>query len=136
VKQLLDYISTQQEAIITYRANDMLLSVHSIAGYCNKKKGTKPSRWPLLLFKPQLHPPEQQNNPYDCNNHQKCDVISGRSRTGGPIPQCKRVYVRQILREMGHPQPPTPIQTDNTIVEGVVNNIAQPKHTKAMNIVE
>ncbi len=38
VKQLLDYVSTQQEAIITYRASDMILSVHSNAGYCNKKK--------------------------------------------------------------------------------------------------
>jgi hypothetical protein len=38
VKQLLDNVSTQQEAIITYRSSDMILSVHSNAGYCNKKK--------------------------------------------------------------------------------------------------
>jgi hypothetical protein len=38
VKQLLDYVSTQKKAIITYRARDMILSVHSNAGYCNKKK--------------------------------------------------------------------------------------------------
>jgi hypothetical protein len=37
VKQLLDYVSTQQEAIITYRESDMILSVHSNAGYCNEK---------------------------------------------------------------------------------------------------
>jgi hypothetical protein len=38
VKQLFDYVSTQEEAIITYKASDMILSVHSDAGYCNKKK--------------------------------------------------------------------------------------------------
>ncbi len=38
VKQLVDYVSTQQEAIITYRASDMILSVYSDAGYCNEKK--------------------------------------------------------------------------------------------------
>ncbi len=38
VKQLFDYVSTQQEAIITYRASDMILSVHSNAGYCIEKK--------------------------------------------------------------------------------------------------
>ncbi len=38
VKQLFDYVSTQQEAIITCRASNIILSVHSNAGYCNKKK--------------------------------------------------------------------------------------------------
>jgi hypothetical protein len=33
------------------------------------------------------------------------------------------VYLRQILHEIGHYQPPTPIQTDNTTAEGVVNKI-------------
>ena len=36
------------------------------------------------------------------------------------------VYLRQILIKMGHPQPPTPIQTDNTTAEGVVNHKIQP----------
>ena len=44
------------------------------------------------------------------------------------------VYLRQILTEMGHPQPKTPIQTDNTTAEGVINNIIQPKRTKAMDM--
>ena len=43
------------------------------------------------------------------------------------------VYIRNILEEMGHPQPPTPIQTDNSIANGVVNNIIQPKQMKAMD---
>jgi hypothetical protein len=44
------------------------------------------------------------------------------------------VYLRQILIEMGHPQPPTPIQTDNTTAEGVINHKIQPKRTKAMDM--
>jgi hypothetical protein len=32
------------------------------------------------------------------------------------------VYLRQILSKMGHPQPRTPIQTDNTTAKGVINN--------------
>ncbi len=32
------------------------------------------------------------------------------------------VHIRQILEEMGHPQSQTPIQTDNTTAEGVINN--------------
>lgn len=37
VKQLLDYCSTQDEAIITYNASNMILAVHSDAGYANEK---------------------------------------------------------------------------------------------------
>jgi hypothetical protein len=37
------------------------------------------------------------------------------------------VYLRQILTEMGHLQPLTPIQTDNTRVEAVINNRVQTK---------
>ena len=44
------------------------------------------------------------------------------------------VPVRRTLKELGHPQPPTPIQTDNSTACGVVNNEIQPKATKAMDM--
>jgi hypothetical protein len=44
------------------------------------------------------------------------------------------VYLRQILTKMGHLQPCTPIQTDNSTAEGVINNKIQPKQTKAMDM--
>jgi hypothetical protein len=46
----------------------------------------------------------------------------------------KAVYLRQILKEMNHPQPRTPIQMDNMMAEGVINKKIQPKHTKAMDM--
>ena len=44
------------------------------------------------------------------------------------------VYIRIILEELGHKQPPTPFQTDNSMAEGVVNGKVQPKRTKAMDM--
>ncbi len=38
VKQLSDYSASQEEAIITYNASKMVLTVHSDAGYANEKK--------------------------------------------------------------------------------------------------
>eukprot|EP00804_Cyclotella_cryptica_P002871 CCRYP_009392-RE/>CCRYP_009392-RE protein AED:0.61 eAED:0.43 QI:0/-1/0/1/-1/0/1/0/167 len=35
---------------------------------------------------------------------------------------------------MGHPQPPTPIQTDNSTTLDIVNNTIQPKRMKAMDM--
>ncbi len=46
----------------------------------------------------------------------------------------KAVYIRIILEELGHKQPPTPQQTDNTIAEAIINGKIQPKQTKAMDI--
>ena len=44
------------------------------------------------------------------------------------------VYMRNILEEMGHKQPPTPMQTDNAMAEGVINEKVQQKRTKAMDM--
>jgi len=49
VKQLLDYCSMQEEAIITYNAGKMILAVHSDAGM-QTRKITKPSWWTFFLI--------------------------------------------------------------------------------------
>ena len=46
----------------------------------------------------------------------------------------KAVYIHQILEALGHAQPRTPIQTDNSTAAGIVNNIILPKATKAMDM--
>jgi hypothetical protein len=44
------------------------------------------------------------------------------------------VYICQVLTEIGHPQPRTPTQTDNTTAEGDINSKIQPKRMKAMDM--
>jgi hypothetical protein len=48
------------------------------------------------------------------------------------INACKAVPQCQTPAEMGHKQPLTPMQTDNSTALGVVNNNIQPRCTKAM----
>ena len=43
------------------------------------------------------------------------------------------VYIRIILEEMGHKKPPTPLQTDNEMIDAVCNGKIQPKLTKEMD---
>jgi hypothetical protein len=38
LRQLLDYCTTQDDAMIIYNASKMILAVHSDAGYANQKK--------------------------------------------------------------------------------------------------
>ena len=42
--------------------------------------------------------------------------------------------LRQILIEMGHPQPPTPIQTNNTTARDIITNTVKQKKTQAMDM--
>ena len=37
------------------------------------------------------------------------------------------VYIIIVLEEMGHKQPPTPLQTDNTMADAVYNGMIKPK---------
>ena len=46
----------------------------------------------------------------------------------------KAVEERIILNEMGHNQPATPIQVDNSTAKGIINKRVQPKRTKAMDM--
>ncbi len=44
------------------------------------------------------------------------------------------VYLGCILAKMGHPQPKTPIQTNYSTVEGVINSKIHLKRTKLMDM--
>jgi hypothetical protein len=50
------------------------------------------------------------------------------------IMACDAVFIRIILEELCHTQPSTPLQTDNSMVDGVINGKVQPKQTKAMDM--
>ena len=135
VKQLLDYCATQEEAIITYNTSKMILAVHSDAGYCNKKNERSQAGGHFFLSNDENFPP---NNGVILTNATIIKAVmssAAEAKLGALYLNAKEaVYLRQILDEMGHPQPKTPIQTDNTTAEGVINNKIQPKRTKAMDM--
>jgi hypothetical protein len=43
------------------------------------------------------------------------------------IMACKAVYIRTILKELGHKQPLTPKRTDNAMADAVISGICNPK---------
>jgi hypothetical protein len=55
--QLLDYCTTQEEAIITYSASKMIVAIHSDAGYCNEKKLRSRAGGHFFLSKDDEFPP-------------------------------------------------------------------------------
>jgi hypothetical protein len=136
VRQLLDYAASQEEAVLTYHASDMILAVHSDAGYLNESKARSRAGGHFFL--------SQNNVQYPPNNGailtiaQIIDAVmssAAEAEIGALFINAKEaVHVRRILTEMGHAQPQTPIQTDNSTADGVVNSRVRPKRTKAMDM--
>ena len=44
------------------------------------------------------------------------------------------IPIRKTLQELGHPQPPTPIITDNAVAHGIINRTVKQQKSKAMDM--
>jgi hypothetical protein len=134
-QQLLDYIATTEEAVLTYNASKMILAVHSDASYLSEPKARSRAGGHFFLSTNAEIPP---NNGAILNiAHIIKHVMSSAMEAElGAIYIMAReaVYIRIILEEMGHKQPRTPIQTDNAMADAVINGKVQPKRTKAMDM--
>jgi hypothetical protein len=133
--QFLDYAASQEDAVITYRKSDMILAVHSDASYLSEPKARSRAGGHFFMS-------ENDKDPKDNGAlHVVAKIIkqvmssAAEAELGGLFINAKTaVPIRTTLEELGHKQPPTPIQTDNSTAYGVVNNEVQPKATKAMDM--
>ena len=135
VRQILDYVASQEEAVLTYRASKMILAVHSNAGYLNELEARSRAGGHFYLSTDENFPP---NNGAILNVPQIIKHVmsaAAEAELGALFLNAKEaIYIRRMLHEMEHLQPCTPIQTDNSTVEGEINNKIQPKRTKAMDM--
>jgi hypothetical protein len=135
VQHFLDYAATQEPAVTTYRASDMVLAIHSDASYLNEEEARSRAGGHHFL---------SENVPFPANNgaiYNEASIIkavmssAAESEIGSLYTNARKgVEERNILEEMGHPQPPTPVQTDNSTADGIINSRVQPKRTKAMDM--
>ena len=135
VKQLLDYATTHPDAIITYQASNMILAIHSDASYLSESKARSRAGGHFFLSNDSEFP---QNNGAVLTIAQIIKAVMSLAAEAelGALYINSRAAIpqRHLLEEMGHPQPPTPIQIDNSTALGVVTKTMQPKQTKAMNM--
>ena len=135
VQQFLDYAATQEPAVTTYRASNMVLAIHSDAGYLNEEGARSRAGGHHFLSK-NIDNPSNNGAIYNEASIIKSVMSSAAEAKIGAlyINAQKGVEERIILEEMGHIQPPTPVQTDNMTAESIINLRVQPKRTKAMDM--
>ena len=134
-KQLLDYIATQEEAVLTYHASNMKLAAHSDASYLSKPNTRSRVGGHFFLSSESTVP---TNNGAVLNiGHIMNHVMSSATEAELAalyIVAREAVYIRIILEELGNKQPPTPLQIDNSMAEAVMNGKVQPQITKVMDM--
>ncbi len=131
----MDYLATQEPAVLTYPKSDIVVIIHSNASYLNEEEAQSRAGGHHFL---------SENVPLPPNNgaiHNVAEIIKGvmssaaKAELGAMyINACKAIEDRIILEEIGHKQPATPVQVDNSTAEGIINKRVQPKRTKAMDM--
>ena len=127
-QQLLDYIVTQKDVVITYTNIDMKLEFHRNASYLSEPKARSREGGNFFLSNETTTP---QNNGAILNithilKHVTTSVTEAEL-AALYIMACEAVYTRIILDEMGHSQPSTPLQIENAMANEVCNVKIQQK---------
>ena len=113
----------------------MVLAVHSDASHLSESKARSRAGGHFFISNDSADPP---NNGAVLAVSQIIKTImssAAEAELGALFINCRKaISVRNTLIKMGHPQLPTPIQTDNTTALGVVNNTIAPRQTKSMDM--
>ena len=140
---VMDYAAPNPDAKIWYHASGMVLYIHSDASYLSETRGrsragghfflssqpTDPTKPPISI--PPLNGPVHTVSKI-------LDVVVGSAAeaeiAGTYLNGQDAISLRTTLQELQHPQPPTPMQVDNTTAAGFANQTMKQKRSKAMDM--
>jgi hypothetical protein len=133
-KYFLNYAASNPDGEIIFRASDMILRIDSDAAYlvCPKARsraggyhylGSKDGKLfngPILVLAKII---------------KNVMASAAEAEVAGIYMNAQlAVGFRTCLIEMGHPQPPTPIRTDNTTARGIITGTIKQKRSKAIDM--
>ena len=134
---LLNYCTTYPDATIQYHASDMILHLHSDASYLSLPEARSRAGGHLFLSTKPSTKPTPNNGPVLNIVKVLRNVMSSaaEAETGALFHNCKEATIlRNSLADMGYPQPPTPVQTDNSTASGIVNDTVKQQRSKAIDM--
>jgi hypothetical protein len=133
----LQYVATWPAATVTLRPSHMRLKIHSDASYLSEPEaGSRIAGYFFL-----------GNNDDDTDNFVngaihvlsvRLDVVvasAAEAEYGGIFHNAKEgVALRNTLADLGHPQPPTVITTDNQVAQNLANDTVKQRRSKAVDM--
>ena len=143
VTWLLDYCASHPDATIRYNKSDMILWTASDASYLSESNARSQAGGIFFLsdnLQDPTQPPKQQPTMNGVvyalakiiNNVMSSAMEAEVAATY--LTAKEAVPLRIALEEIGHPQPPTPMQVDNSTAVGFVNETIKYKRSKAIDM--
>jgi hypothetical protein len=134
--KFLNYCATHPDATLRYHASDMILKIHSDASYLSESKARSRSAGHFYMGNKD-NDDDTHNGSILATTQIMKAVLSSASEaeTGALFDNTKRATIlRTTLDEMGHPQPATPVQTDNSTACGIANDNIKQQRSRAIDM--
>jgi hypothetical protein len=138
--KLLSCAATHPDAEMQFRASDAVPHIDSDASCLSKSKARSRAAGCHCLSS---HPDKLQGKPPPlnrsantlCSTMRKIVSSAAEAELGTLFHNGKEACsIRTTFEEMGHPQPPTPIGTDNNTAASMANDSTKQKRSKAMDM--
>ena len=138
----LKYAATHPDAKICFSASDMILYIASDGSYLSETKSR--SRVGGIFYLSSKLPKHNQapdcNHPFNSPFHVVAKILKMITSSAMETEVAATFYnakedvpFRVTLTEMGHPQPPTPMEVDNEMAIGFLKSTMKKKHSKAID---
>ena len=139
-KMLLDYCATHPNGKVRFKASDMVLNVDTDAAYL-VLPGAK-SRIAGTYYMAEHPQSSKTPNPtlngavhIECKTLKHVVASAAEAETGGLFVNGQIILqLRQTLKALGHPQPPTPLKTDNSTAYKFVHDEMKQKMSKSWDM--
>ena len=134
ITHFLNYCASNPDAVTLYRASDMILTIHSDAAYLVAPKAR--SRAGGFVFLGNKDGSLINGSISVLAKVMKMVLASAAEAEIGALYMNARnaVPLRTTLAELGHPQPPTPLCTDNSTANGIMNSTIKQNRSKAIDM--
>ncbi|KAI2500610.1 Reverse transcriptase (RNA-dependent DNA polymerase) [Fragilaria crotonensis] len=144
--QFLNYAASNPEATVRYVRSDMVLHVESDASYLSAPKSrSRAAGYHYLSSRPPdpTKPPPANATPPPGNGaiNVLCQILKEVVSSAAEAELAALFHngkeacpLRTCLEELGHPQPPTPIVTDNNTAAGIANDTMKQRRSKAIDM--
>ena len=136
--QVLDYLATHPNAVVRFRASEMVMNIHSDASYLSEPKAR--SRACGHFFMGEL---PKEGKPIKLNGafHTLCSILrfvvasAAEAELGALFLNCQEGMIfKATLEDLGHPQPKIPVHCDNATAVGIANNTIKRQRSRAMEM--
>ena len=123
---LLNFCATYPDAILTFNASDMILHIHTYASFLSKPKAKIRAGGYFFLSD---FPDDPTKAMHNAPIYLLCQILKNVLASASEAELAAMfenaqmgAIIRATLWDLGHKQPPKPLQTDNTTAAGIIHN--------------